>query len=171
MDAEQKQEEQRLRRYFLWSVWIKGAISAAEILAGLFVLVVPPASITALIIKLAQNELSEDPGSIVASHVLPLAQSASLASAGFIAFYLASRGLIKLVLVLALLKDKIWAYPASLAVMGLFIVYQTIDIILTHSPIMIMVTLFDLVVVYFIWREFVVVREHLREKRRRALAL
>jgi uncharacterized membrane protein len=75
----------------------------------------------------------------------------------FVAFYLLSRGFIKVFLIAGLLMNKLWAYPASLVVLALLVFYQCYQIVTTHSPIVILITLFDLFVMYFIWREWKIV--------------
>ena len=101
----------------------------------------------------------EDPSDFIAIHLLQIAQQFSLTSSTFIAVYLLSRGVIKLALVVALLKNQLWAYPASLAVLGLFVIYQIYQTAITFSPFIIALTIFDLVVMWFIWREYEVLRE------------
>jgi uncharacterized membrane protein len=49
------------------------------------------------------------------------------------AFYLLSHGLVKVLLVAGLLREKLWAYPASLIVLSAFIAYQTYRYSSTHS--------------------------------------
>jgi uncharacterized membrane protein len=154
--------ERHIRAYFQISVILKGLISLAEMLGGILVLIIPPAIITGAIITLSQSELSQEPGDFIATHALQLAEHFSLASGTLIAVYLLSRGLIKLGLVVALLKNQLWAYPASLAVLGLFMLYQTYEIITTHSLLMVVLTLFDLLVVYLIWSEYLIVRERVQ---------
>jgi len=53
-----------------------------------------------------------------------------------------------------------WAYPASLAALGLFIVYQLYRFTDTHGIGLIVLTIFDLVVMVLIWQEYKVVRHH-----------
>ena len=152
------QQERRIGEYFRISILIKGAFSLAEIIGGVAIFFVPLAAITDIVTHFAQSELLEDPNDFIATHSLQLAQQFALTSTTFIAIYLLSRGLIKLFLVVALLKNQLWAYPSSLVVLGLFVVYQLYQIALTFSPFLIALTLFDLVVMWFIWREYEVVR-------------
>ncbi|GAC1575862.1 MAG: hypothetical protein NVS3B5_07120 [Sphingomicrobium sp.] len=42
---------------------------------------------------------------------------------------------------------KLWAYPASLVVMGLFIIYQLYRFSYTHGVGLILLTVFDLIVI------------------------
>ena len=52
----------------------------------------------------------------------------------FGAVYLLTHGLVKVVLVVALLLNKLWAYPAMIAVLLLFIGYQLYRIVLRRVP-------------------------------------
>ena len=153
-------KERRITEFFRLSVMAKGVVSAAEIIAGVFVLVVPISTITDLVIRLAQGELDEDPTDFLATHLVTLAHQVSVSSSLFVAVYLLSRGLIKLGLVVALLKNQLWAYPASLVVLGLFILYQVYQLVILFSPLLLALTIFDLFVMWFIWREYEVVRSH-----------
>jgi uncharacterized membrane protein len=58
-----------------------------------------------------------------------------------------------------------WAYPASLAALGLFIVYQLYRFTDTHGIGLIILTIFDLVVMVLIWQEYKVVRQHVAVRR------
>jgi uncharacterized membrane protein len=154
------QQEKRITEYFRISVFLKGALSLIEVIGGILAIFVPVSSVTDLVVRLAQGELIEEPGDFVATHLLALAQQYAVASGTFIAIYLLSRGLIKLGLVVALLKNQLWAYPSSLAVLGLFVVYQLYQIAMTFSVLLVVLTVFDLIVMWFIWREYEVVRLH-----------
>ena len=62
-------------------------------------------------------------------------------------------------MVAALLRNKLWAYPASLVVLGLFIVYQLYRFSDTHGAGLIILTAFDVVVMGLIWHEYRLVRD------------
>ncbi len=156
-------QERRVTEYFRIGILIKGALSLVEIIAGTLALFIPVSSVTNFVIALAQGELAEEPGDFIATHSLQLAQQFSIASSTFIALYLLSRGAIKLFLVFALLKNKLWAYPASLAVLGLFILYQLYQITTTLSVLLIALTIFDLIIMWFIWQEYEVVSSRLKK--------
>ncbi len=158
MPSINKLREKYLYQLFRVGIFLKGTLSLVEIFAGTAILFITPLSIGNFIIAMSQNELAEEPGSFLASHALPLAQQFSLTPQAFIAIYLLSRGLIKLGLVVALLKNKLWAYPAALIVLGLFMLYQIYSIIIGHSAFLIVITLFDFVILWLIWHEYRVMR-------------
>lgn len=157
-------EEKEIYQLFRLSLFLKGAASFLEILGGILVFVIPPAFITNIVITLTRPELAEEPGDFIATHLVTLAQQFAVSSTVFIALYLLSRGIIKLGLILALFKNKLWAYPISLVVLGLFVLYQIYQIFTSHSLLIVGLTIFDLVVMYFIWREYRIVKEHLHHR-------
>ena len=85
----------------------------------------------------------------------------SVAEHNFYAFYLLSHGLIKAVLVIGLLREKLWAYPASFAVFGAFIAYQLYRYSFTHDIGLILLSIFDLFVIYLAVHEYRLLRRHL----------
>jgi uncharacterized membrane protein len=58
------------------------------------------------------------------------------------------------VLVTALLLNKLWAYPWMITVLILFIGYQLYRIALQPTVGMVALTVFDLVIVVLTWREY-----------------
>ena len=85
----------------------------------------------------------------------------SVAEHNFYAVYLLSHGLIKAVLVIGLLREKLWAYPASFAVFGAFIAYQLYRYSFTHDIGLILLSIFDLFVIYLAVHEYRLLRKHL----------
>jgi uncharacterized membrane protein len=60
---------------------------------------------------------------------------------------------VKIVLVAALLKDQIWAYPWMIAFLIVFIVYQMYRMTFAFSIGLLALTAFDVVVVWLTYRE------------------
>ena len=156
--------ERRVRQIFEISVLLKGAHALIECIGGLVLAFVSTSTITNLVYALTQEELIEDPKDFVATHLLSLAQNFTVSTQRFYAFYLLSHGVIKLLLVAGLLRNKLWAYPASLVVLGLFIVYQLYRFSYTHGVGLIVLTVFDVIVMGLIWREYQMVRRHLTSR-------
>ncbi|MEO5613115.1 MAG: DUF2127 domain-containing protein [Sphingomicrobium sp.] len=157
-------QEKRIHQLFEVSILLKGAHAVIECFGGLALALTSTAAIRAWVDRLTQDELLHDRGDYIASHMLTWAQSFSVQTQHFYAFYLLSHGVVKLALVAGLLMNKLWAYPASLAVMTLFIAYQLYRFTFTHSPGLIALTLFDLVVIALIWHEYRLIRHHLPVK-------
>jgi uncharacterized membrane protein len=158
---EECMNDRRIHQIFLISVMLKGAHALIECIGGLVLAVVSTSAITSLVNAITQEELIEDPNDFVAAHLLSLAQNFTVSTQHFYAFYLFSHGLVKVFLVIGLLRNKLWAYPLSLVVLGLFIVYQLYRFSYTHGFGLIVLTVFDVVVMGLIWREYHLVRRHL----------
>jgi len=153
--------EHRIHQIFKVSVLLKGAHALIECAGGLALALVRTSTIAALVNRLTQEELIEDPNDFVATHLLTMAQNFSVSTQHFYAFYLLSHGIVKLFLVIGLLRGRLWSYPTSLVALGLFIVYQLYRFSYTHGVGLIVLTVFDLLVMGLIWHEYHLARRHL----------
>lgn len=153
-----------LDRVFAVGIIGKGLNGAAEVVGGVLLLLVPPARLQHLVVVLTQGELSEDSHDVIATRLLHTANGLDAGVTLFGAAYLLLHGAVKLVLVVALLRDKMWAYPWMIGVLGTFIAYQLYRIALSPSAALVALTVFDALIVALTWREM---RE---QRRRRALS-
>lgn len=153
--------ERRIHQIFEVSVMLKGAHALVECLGGIALALISTNTIAALANRFTQDELIEDPHDFVATHLLIWAQNFSVSTKTFYAFYLLSHGAVKIFLVVGLLRGKLWSYPASLFVLGLFIVYQVYRFSYTQGAGLIILTVFDIVVMGLIWHEYSLMRRHL----------
>src|SRR5205807_8360202 len=125
---------------------------------------VRPATLDHLARSLTHHELARDPHDFLARHVLHSAGQLTHGSTLFAAVYLLSHGIAKVVLVVALLRDQLWAYPATIALLGAFIVYQLYRLYYRLSIGLVLLTIFDAFVVWLTWREYQTKRsEHVVE--------
>lgn len=152
--------EKRIHRIFQVSVLLKGAHALVECVGGIALFLVTTADVARWVNILTQEELVEDPNDFLANRLLAMAQHLSIGTKSFYAFYLLSHGLVKILLVAGLLTNRLWAYPASLVTLGLFIVYQLYRYSYTHSAGLIVLTVFDLFVMVLIWHEWRVLHRH-----------
>jgi uncharacterized membrane protein len=91
-----------LDQTFEVGIILKGLDGVLEVLGGLLLLVVSPATIDRVVTSLTQHELSEDPHDFLATHLLRTAHGLTGAAVLFGAVYLLAHGLVKVVLVVAL---------------------------------------------------------------------
>ena len=118
----------RLHVAFEIGVILKGLNGLLELIGGILLLVFPPGAIQRFVVELTHNELSRH------------AQT-------FAAIYLLSHGVIKAVLVYALLKDKLWAFPWAIGVFAGFGVYQIYRYFVEPSGWLIALTVLDVIVI------------------------
>ncbi len=153
--------EHRIHQIFRLSLILKGLHAVIEIIGGLFFYFFSTESILIWINALTLEELVEDPRDFVASHLLEAAQHLTATTESFYAIYLLGHGLIKAVLVVGLLRERLIAYPLSLLALGAFIAYQLYRYTYSHSFGLILLTIFDLVVIILIVHEWRLRRKHL----------
>src|SRR5262249_36267305 len=79
----------------------------------------------------------------------------------FFAFFFLSHGIGKLLLVVGLLRGKLWSYPKSLIVFGFFFAFQLYRFSYPPGAGLIGITCLDFFVVGLIWRRFRIMRRHL----------
>ena len=140
-------QEKRVHQVFVVSVLAKGAHALIEIAGGLALYLFSADAIA--------DWLSEvDRGGWVGRHFPASEQH-------FYALYLLSHGIVKSALVVGLLREKLWAYPASIAVFGAFIAYQLYRYSFTHELSLILLSIFDLFVIALAIHEYRLLRKHL----------
>jgi uncharacterized membrane protein len=143
-----------LDRVFEVGIILKGLNGLAELVGGVLLLLATPGSIRRLAVVLTQGELSEDPHDIIARYSLHTASGLTGSALRFGAVYLLLHGAVKVVLVIALLLNKLWAYPCMIVVLLIFIGYQLYRIAQQPSAGLVLLTVFDAVIVALTWREY-----------------
>ena len=140
-----------LDRLFQIGIIAKGLNGLAELVGGLMLLFQSPSGIRHIVAVLTQGELSEDPHDVVARYLLHTASGLTGSAVFFGAIYLLLHGAVKVVLVTALLLNKLWAYPCMIAVLLIFIGYQMYRIALHPGAGLIALTVFDSMIVALTW--------------------
>ena len=154
-------QEKRIHQVFVASVLFKGFHALVEIVGGIALYLISTDTIVRTINAWSYDELIEDKNDWIANHLLQFAGTFSVQEHHFYAFYLLSHGLIKAVLVVGLLRQKLWAYPASFAVFGAFIAYQLYRYSFTHDIALIALSIFDAFVIYLAVHEYRLLRKQL----------
>ncbi len=143
-----------LDRTFRVSLILKGLDGVLELIGGILLLVVTPRQIVDLVRFLTQHELAQDPHDFLANSLVHLSSNLSGSATLFGAIYLLLHGLVKIVLVWAVLKDKLWAYPWMIAFLLVFIIYQGYRIAVAFSWGLVLLTAFDIFIVWITAREY-----------------
>lgn len=147
-------EERRIHEAFVFTLAIKAADAILELIVALLLALVDVRVLSNAVVRLVAKELVHHPEDRLANWIARWAESFSIDAKTFAVLYLASHGAIKLALVIGLWRNQAWAYPVSLVAFAAFIVYQIHRFTFTHSPFLIALTVFDLVVVGLVWHEW-----------------
>lgn len=132
--------ERDIHRLFVVSLAVKGVHALAEIAIGLALALFSTGAVLSLLERV-------DPHHAIARAFTP-------AEHGYYTFYFLSHGAVNLALVVGLLREKLWAYPATFAVLTLFIAYQLYRFSVTSDPGLIVLSLLDLIVIGLAWNEY-----------------
>jgi uncharacterized membrane protein len=143
-----------LDRSFRISISLKGLHALLETIVGIVLLKIDPQTMNRIVLAVLHQELSEDPHDFVATHLARASQYFVGSGKYFASLYLLSHGAVKLVLVIALLRNKLWAYPWMIVMLAAFVCYQIYRFALSHSVAMILLTLFDVIVILLTWLEY-----------------
>jgi uncharacterized membrane protein len=152
-----------LDRAFKITVTLKGLDGVAEIVGGVILLFVAPSTLQQWAKSLTAHELARDPHDFIAHHLLHSASQLSRSTTLFAAVYLLIHGVAKVVLVVAVLRNQLWAYPWMIGLLGVFIVYQVYRLAERLSVGLTLLTLFDMLVVWLTWREYRIKRRQVEQ--------
>ncbi len=134
-------------KLFHIGIILKGIDGVLEIIGGFLILIISPQTLNKIVYFLTEHELSEDPKDIVANYFLHAAAELSVSNQLFGFSYLLSHGVIKIILIISLWKQKLWSYPVAMIFFALFGVYQMYKYYLDHSPGWIVLTVVDVFVI------------------------
>ncbi len=135
------------------SIMLKGAFALLEMASGVLLWLVGPTLVLHVVARINQWHPG-DSTDWIADALQHLARGFSVQAEHFFAIYLIAHGVVKLALVVGLFRQKRWAYPTSIVVMALFVVYQLWRFSLTHGIGLLALSAFDSFLVVLIWREW-----------------
>src|SRR5262249_34870214 len=130
-------------------ITLKGIDGVLETIVGVLLLV-NPGALRNLSLTLWTYGHFGDPSHFEHSHLGRLAHT----DPTFAAMYLLTHGLAKVVIVIALWMNRLWAYPVAIFVFAAFTLYQLFRVAHTHSVGLILLTIFDIAIVYLTWMEY-----------------
>ena len=155
----QPEREEEIHQVFDVTLILKGIHAIIEVIGGILLYFVSSASIVGFVRFFVRGEINENSHNIVANYLLHLAQSFGGSAKTFAAFYLLGHGIINGIIVVALWKEKLWAYPLSFIVLGSFIIYQLYLLSFHYSPWLIAFTILDIIIVLLVWHEYGLVKQ------------
>lgn len=135
-------------------VILKGINGLLELIGGIVLLWMGPATLQNFVARLTENEITEDPHDFIATHLRAAVAPLTANAKTFAAIYLLAHGVIKALLVWGLLRDELWAFPTGIAVFGAFGVYQMYRYAIAPSGWLLALTVLDVAVILLTWAEW-----------------
>ena len=117
-----------LHGLYKFSVIIKGIDGILEIIGGFLLIFFSPLAMTRTVLFLGRTELVENSRRPLINFIYHMASGLSLHRRYFYSLLFLHHGAVKLFLVSELVKNKLWAYPTTMAIFTLFALYQTFEI-------------------------------------------
>lgn len=152
--AKTGEELSLLHRMFRAGIVLKGCNGIWEAATGILALTLSRHALEQSFQMFARHELLEDPNDKLIGFAMRMLRPVEGSAMNFVAIYILAHGVLNLFLAVQLYRKQHWAYRAAVAVMAIFIGYQCYRIALYHSPILLMITVFDVWFAAMTWREY-----------------
>ncbi len=147
-------------------VFLKGFDGLLEVLGAIILYFTSPQQISWMVTLLTQHELSEDSNDFIANHLQSAIGHISADTKAFAGFYLLIHGVLKVFLVWALFRSRLWAYPTAIVVFMVFGLYQMYRYTLSHSAAMFALIILDVFVILLTWAEYHELRKNQARRQR-----
>jgi uncharacterized membrane protein len=148
-------DERRIHQLFVVSILLKGVHALIEVAGGVALYVFSTDAIIRWLYA-----AGGDSNDLIAR----FARTFTGQEHHFYAFYLVNHGLVNMISAGALLSRRLWAYPATFAVLACFIAYQLYRFTYTQDIGLLALTALDLVVMGLAWHEYRVFKHHLSSR-------
>jgi len=139
---------------FLIGIVFKGIDGALELIGGGVLLVFSPDRLIGVARWLTAPELAEDPHDALANFLLHSVVHLGAKTTTFLAFYLLIHGVVKVVIVWALLRGTRRVYPWAIAALTAFLGYQLYELVVAPTVSVLLLTIFDAIIIALTWREW-----------------
>ncbi|MDR3547687.1 MAG: DUF2127 domain-containing protein [Candidatus Pacebacteria bacterium] len=149
--------EKTIYELFEISIWVKAVGAFGEVLGGIAIALIPSSYVLHTALLLSQGNLDADADDLIIKGITAAAHAFAVSNNWLVGIYFFMRGFVQLLLVYALFKNKLWAYPAMLLLLVLFVCTQAYQIYLSQSIATMLITVIDIVTIYLVWHEYRVV--------------
>ena len=140
-------QEKRIHQIFVITVTLTGLHGIVEIIGGIALAVFSTDAILRLLYHFDKHQ-------VVTRHF-------STGEHHYYVWFFLSHGALNLALAIGLLLQKLWAYPAAMVVLALFIVLQMHRFIHVHDPGLVLFSILDVIVIALAVHEYRLLRKHL----------
>lgn len=147
-----------IQDFFKVSISLKGIFALLESLLGILLFFITSNLLLKIIYLIFGHELAQDPTDFFVNFLLNIFSNFPVNLKTFFAIYLLTHGIIKLGLIVALFKKRLWAYPTSQVVFLLFAFYQIYGFLRGSSFFLIILTLIDIIVIISIHLKYKILK-------------
>jgi uncharacterized membrane protein len=135
-------------------VYFKGIFGIIELIIGIGLLLAGPKALNKYMLWLVEFEPFDKPSKVMDSTTQFIANHVLGSMHMLIALYMIVHGLVFIAVVIALVHKRLWAFPTAGIILTLFIIYQIYRLALAFSLILLIFTLIDIVIIFFLRYEY-----------------
>ena len=154
-----KRIETEIHEMFDVSLLLKGIHALIEITGGFVFLFASKMTMVNFVNFFIKDEITEEPNNHILNYISQTTAHFTGSAKSFAVIYLISHGIINGFIVISLWKEKLWAYPVSFVVLGIFGIYQLYQYSFNHSVWLLALTILDAVIILLVWHEYRVVKK------------
>jgi len=144
---------------FYVGIALKGLNALLECIGAYFLFILKQEWIDKFMRFVVLPELAEDPNDKIMNYFYNLGHSLSIDSQYATAIYMMIHGTVKLVFICLLFKKVLWAFPASVTVFGLLIIYEIYKFIHIPSILLLGLIVIDIAFVSVIVLEYINIKK------------
>jgi len=135
-------------------ILLKGIDGVLELVGAAALLFIPVRYFQRFSQWIADLEAGSSHHGFISTHIAHFGHSLAEGNHVFAILFLFTHGLVKVVLVACLLRNKLWAYPFGLVALTLFLGYQLYEMVIHPTFGMGFLTVLDIVIIWLVWREW-----------------
>ena len=154
---------------FVIGMWWRISYGLLRVVIGLIFLQHIHAPFQVVIDALLRHEIIEDPTDTLRILLDTFFTHYGFVVTYFLAFHFIFWGIMDIILSWSMLKQKLWAFPLSLILMGMFMVYEIFRYTHTHATSLLVLLCIDAVISVFIYREYQRLKLQASQKANRSL--
>jgi uncharacterized membrane protein len=137
-------------RLFLFG---QGLLGTCQFIGGLALTLAPTGSIPKLVDWMVRAELAQDLNDPVARTLFNWAAALGPSADGVYAIYLLGHGILNIFVVTTLFFRVKWAYHFAMIVLSSFVAFQLFEFAVQRDPLLLPLTIIDLLVIALVWLE------------------
>ncbi|MBW0106809.1 DUF2127 domain-containing protein [Pseudonocardia sp. KRD291] len=148
----------RTERLFTVALLVKGIDGAAELVGAVVLWLISGDLVDRIVADVLTRDLLGPPDGSLARHFVSGTAEFVSGNRTFAIVYLALHGVVKLLLVAALLRRWVPAYPVAVVVLGLFVIYEVYRAFTTGSVLLPFLAALDVAIIVLVIREYRLLR-------------
>ncbi|MCS4532367.1 DUF2127 domain-containing protein [Corynebacterium sp. ES2794-CONJ1] len=153
-NADLSTQDKVLIRTFKATLWFKLILGFFELILAALIKVIPVERWRDMAEWLTRDQLLADPSAPFARAVINSVDSIDISTQNYIVFYLVVHAVVKTILIVAVLRGKLWAYPLMIAVLVGFVVYQSYEMYFEVTIGLLTLTIIDIILIWLTIHEW-----------------